>query len=386
MPERYLIKRENGLSEKYIKESEERFRLALEAADIGIWDMNIDSEEISFSSNMIDLMKIRDNNFDGKYDSFINLIYEEDRKSVKRILDNSMKKGLPFDTEFRLMTDDDQIRWLRIRGNIAEKRDGEPVRLLGSIHDKTDRRIALDALEEAHSLLEKRVKERTEELEEINRKLREEIAENRMMKKVIMDISEKERQKIGQDLHDGLLQQIGGIIFMIQAVKERLENKKIPENKDLSKVVKYLNSTLSYVRNLSKGLYLTFGETGLKFAISELIDLMKELYGISIKLSYGKGIKIEDEKKAVNIYRIIQEALNNAVKHGNAKKAEIILRKDGEKISLFIKDNGSGFPRQPNKRGMGLKIMKYRVTQLGSVLNIESSNKTGTVVSCTFNN
>jgi len=386
MPERYLIKRENGLSEKYIKESEERFRLALEAADIGIWDMNIDSEEISFSSNMIDLMKIRDNNFDGKYDSFINLIYEEDRKSVKRILDNSMKKGLPFDTEFRLMTDDDQIRWLRIRGNIAEKRDGEPVRLLGSIHDKTDRRIALDALEEAHSLLEKRVKERTEELEEINRKLREEIAENRMMKKVIMDISEKERQKIGQDLHDGLLQQIGGIIFMIQAVKERLENKKIPENKDLIKVVKYLNSTLSYVRNLSKGLYLTFGETGLKFAISELIDLMKELYGISIKLSYEKGIKIEDEKKAVNIYRIIQEALNNAVKHGNAKKAEIILRKDGGKISLFIKDNGSGFPRQPNKRGMGLKIMKYRVTQLGSVLNIESSNKTGTVVSCTFNN
>ncbi|MEN8154496.1 MAG: PAS domain-containing protein [Acidobacteriota bacterium] len=356
-----------------------RSRLVLEAANIGIWELNVKTKTILFSENFFKILDIEKKNFDGKYISFLNLIHRDDRTIVKKTLSNSIKNKTPFDTEFRIICKCDTERWFRIRGNIKNESHSKSLTLVGSIHDKTERKIALDTLEESHSVLEESVKERTQTLEKINKQLREEIAENRAMKKIVMDISEKERQKIGQDLHDSLAQQIGGIIFMTQALNDRLFNMNIQETKELKKVIKYLKNTLKYVRNLSKSLYLTFGETGFKFALTELIEMMRELYKLDVKLSYDKSIDIKDENIATNLYRIIQEALNNAVKHGHAKRAEIIIKKEKDTIKVRIKDHGTGFPPLLNRKGMGLKIMKYRASQLGSSFTI-ASDKSGTEI------
>ena len=356
---------------------QENFRLALEAANIGVWELNTSSRKLSLSENMFKSLGIKKSSFDGNFTSFLKLIHPDDREQVKNIFDQTIKDKTPFDTEFRIICRSNQERWFRIRGNIGEIKSDKEIRLLGSIHDKTERKLAFDNLEE-------RVKERTFELEEINRKIREEISENRKMKKIVMDISDKERQKIGQDLHDNLSQQLGGILFMVQTLEDRLKERDIKEINDLEKIKKYLNTTLKYVRNMSKGLNLTFGETGFKFAVTELAEQMNELYGMKVDLKFKNWKDIKDENIATNIFRIIQEALNNAVKHGNAKKAVIYLtRKDNKRI-IRISDYGKGFPPNPNKRGMGLKIMEYRASQIAGTFEISKNRENGTEIVCEF--
>jgi len=368
-----LLKKEKFLH----TDNHESFRLALEAANIGVWELNTSSWAFSISENMFQSLGIKKRSFNGKFNSFLDLIHPDDREQVKNIFHLTIKNKTPFDTEFRIICGNNQERWFRIRGNTGEIRSDEKIRLLGSIHDKTERKLAFDNLED-------RVKERTSELEEINRKIREEISENRKMKKIVMDISDKERQKIGQDLHDNLSQQLGGILFMVQTLGDRLQKKGIKEIDDLEKIKKYLNNTLKYVRNLSKGLNLTFGETGFKFALTELAEQMNELYGMKVDLKFKNWKDIKDENIATNIFRIIQEALNNAVKHGDAKKAAIYLtRKDNKKI-LKISDYGKGFPPNPNKRGMGLKIMEYRASQISGTLKINRNKKNGAEIVCEF--
>ena len=97
------------------------------------------------------------------------------------------------------------------------------------------------------------------------------------------------------------------------------------------------------------------------------------------------GMKdIKDEKISTNIFRIIQEALNNAVKHGNAKKAVIDIRKENNLMVLRITDLGKGFPPNPNKRGMGLKIMEYRASQIEGNFRVNKNIEIGTEVICEF--
>ncbi len=356
---------------------QENFRLALKAANIGVWELNTSSSIILISDNIHNSIGIKKRSFDGKFSSFLSLIHPDDRQSTKEVFETTIKNKTPFDTEFRIIGKKNNERWFRIRGNIGEIKSDKEIRILGSIHDKTERRLAYDTLEE-------RVKERTHELVEINLKLREEIIENRKMKKIIMDISEKERRKIGQDLHDSLLQQLGGISFMIQTLEDQLKKKKIKEIESLNKIKKYLNNTLKYVRNLSKGLNLSFEETGLKFALQELTEQMLELYGLKIDLKYNNRKKIVDEKISTNVFRIVQEALNNAVKHGNAKKAIINLNEKDNMITLKITDFGTGFPPNPNKRGMGLKIMEYRASEIDGSFRINKDISKGTEVVCKF--
>ncbi len=358
-------------------DNQKSFRLALEAANIGVWELDTSTWTLILSDNIFKFLGINQRSFKGNFQSFLELIHPEDREQVKGIIDSTILNRAPFDTEFRVMYKKNVERWFRIRGDIGFVESDKEIRILGSIHDKTERKLAYDNLEE-------RVRERTSELEEINRKLREEISEKKKMKKIIMDISEKERQKIGQDLHDSLSQQLGGILFMVQTLGERLDKKEIKEIEDLDKIKKYLNNTLKYVRNLSKGLYLSFGETGLKFALSELTEQMKELYGLEVELKYKKWKDIKDEKISTNVFRIVQEALNNAVKHGNAKKAIIDIKKVNNMMVLRITDLGQGFPPNPNKRGMGLKIMEYRATQINGNFRIGKKNGTGTEVICEF--
>jgi len=359
------------------KENQKSFKLALEAANIGVWELNTSTWSLILSDNTFKFLGINKHSFKGDFQSFLNLIHPEDREEVKDTIDSTILNRRPFDTEFRVMYKKKLARWFRIRGDIGLVESEKDIRILGSIHDKTERKLAYDNLEE-------RVQERTAELEEINWKLREEIKENRKMKKIIMDISEKERRKIGHDLHDGLSQQLGGILFMVQTLGERLDKKETKEIDDLDKIKKYLNNTLKYVRNLSKGLNLSFGETGLKFALQELTEQMQELYGLKVELNYNSRKDIKDEKISTNIFRIIQEALNNAVKHGNAKKATIDIRIENNLMVLRITDLGKGFPPNPNKRGMGLKIMGYRASQIDGSFRINKDNKEGTEVICEF--
>lgn len=366
--------------------SEERLRLALEAADIGIWDWNIKTGRITWSENMEKLLDLRAGAFDGSYEGFINTIHPEDRERIDEKLQEAIRDHRSYDEEYRVLHQNQDVRWMRIRGNVYLDENGEVQRLMGSIHDKTERKLALDALQNAHNILEKRVRGRTLELSQANEKLKEEIEEREKLQKEIMEISEREQQRIGQDLHDSLSQQIGGIIYMSQVLKEKLAQKGLTESDDMLKIIGHLNGALKHTRDLSRGLFPVLEKGGLALALTELAHSMEEIFDIRIHLTYGDGVHITRKKAATHIFRIAQEAINNAIKHGRASEVRICFKKMENRLLLEIADNGTGFPQKPNIKGMGLNIMKYRVSVIGGSLEIDSEKGKGSTIRCWIKN
>ncbi|MCK7483525.1 MAG: PAS domain-containing protein [Candidatus Moduliflexus flocculans] len=153
------------------------------------------------------------------------VIHPDDRTRIVDALNRAIKKKSPFDVEFRTSKRDRAVRWMRIRGRVSPGKNGVPDRVMGSIHDKTERRMAFDALAEARRELETKVKARTREPLSSNELLRREISNRNTLQRQLMEISEKEQRRIGQDLHDSLSQQLGGIVFMGQALCDRLKNR-----------------------------------------------------------------------------------------------------------------------------------------------------------------
>ncbi len=372
--------------EDALYKSEERLRLALEAADIGIWDWNIKTGHITWSENIEKLLDLKSGAFDKSYESFINTIHPEDRTRINEKLQAAIKNRKSYDEEYRILHQNQNIRWMRIRGNVYLDENGDVQRLMGSIHDKTERKLSLDALQYAHNILEKRVRERTKELSQTNEKLKEEITEREKLQKEIMAISEREQQRIGQDLHDSLSQQIGGIIYMSQVLKEKLIQKKLTESNDMLKIIGHLNNALKHTRDLSRGLFPVLEKGGLTMALKELAHSMEEIFDIRIPLTYDDNVHITRKKAATHIFRIVQEAINNAIKHGRASEVHIDFKKIKNHLLLEITDNGTGFPQKPNKKGMGINIMKYRVSVIGGSLEIDSQKGKGTTIRCQLKN
>ena len=273
---------------------------------------------------------------------------------------------------------------MRIRGRVLSGADGKPQYVMGSIHDKTERRMAFDTLASARDELEEKVKERTLELMDANEQLRREITIKNRLEEQILEISEKEQRRIGQDLHDSLSQQLGGILFMGQVLLNKLNRTAPAEARDLGKLIGHLKNALTYTKDLAKGLYPTLGEGGLRTALNELAVGISELYGVTVTVECVKGVNTFDETGTIQIYRIVQEALNNAIKHGKAGRIAIrIFRKNGVAM-LTVADNGTGFPEKPNRKGMGLNIMDYRASSIGATLKIDTKRDRGTVVKCVF--
>ena len=358
--------------------------LALEAADIGIWDWELGSNRVIMSDTMKRLLDIDAGSAVSSYKNFLRAIHPGDRSRIAAALKTAIRRKGSFDEEFRKEKSDRTIHWMRIRGRVSIGADGAPERVMGSIHDKTERKMAYDSLASARNELEEKVKERTRELLDSNEQLRKEIAIKNDLQKQIMEISEKEQRRIGQDLHDSLSQQLGGIIFMGQVLFAKLKKTGWGEAQEMKKLVGHLQNALTHTRDLAKGLYPTLGQGGLAVALNELAIAVTELFAVPVTVACQAGVNTSDEAVTIHIYRIVQEALNNAIKHGKATRIAIRLSRKKGAVVLAVSDNGVGFPEKPNKKGMGLNIMQYRASSIGSSFEIVTKRNKGTVVQCVF--
>ena len=366
---------------------DERYRQvvqALEAAGIGIWNWELASNRIAMSANMRKILKIGKGNGGESFETFLRVIHREDRPRIEAALKKAIRLKGSFDEEFRTARVRRPVRWMRIRGRVSLGARGAPERVLGSIHDKTDRKAAFDALANVRTDLEGKIRERTRELLDANELLRREISGKTDLQRQLMQVSEVEQRRIGQDLHDSLSQQLGGMIFMGQVLFERLDRRGLSEARDTKKLVGHLQNALTYTRKLAKGLYPTLDEGGLQAALEELAVSVSELFGVTVGLECARGLNTSDETVTIHIYRIAQEALNNAIKHGQATRMAIRLFRDKGTVVLSISDNGVGFPDKPNKKGIGLNIMEYRASTVGASFGIETLRNRGTVVRCVF--
>jgi PAS domain S-box-containing protein len=214
------------------------------------------------------------------------------------------------------------------------------------------------------------------------------ITERKELEREIIEISNREQQRIGQDLHDGLCQQLAGIELMCQVLEQKLSVKSKAEAKQAGEIGKHIREAISHTRKLARGLSpVELDANGLMSALHELAAHVQKMFRVECSLECPEPVLISNNVFATHLYRIVQEAINNAFKHGKATRVSISLKPWGDKIVLAINDDGTGFSNETKKAGgMGLHIMKYRAGVLDAALDVRSGvNGAGTAVVCIFN-
>ena len=255
--------------------------------------------------------------------------------------------------------------------------------------DITERKHAEESLRKYQQQLEELVQIRTAELTETNKKLLEEIEGRKRLEKEILNICEREQKRIGQELHDSIGQQFTGISFMTKVLEQKLAEKLPDEATDAAEIKKLVNQAMDQMRSLAKGLHPVDLDAGsLISALQELAATTENLFGIHCTFKYDKLIPIDDTEFATHLYRITQEAITNAIKHGKAKNIRIELAHERDKSVLKVENDGLDFPEESEARGtgMGLQIMDNRADIVGASIDIHKAAEGGTIVTCSFSN
>ena len=202
----------------------------------------------------------------------------------------------------------------------------------------------------------------------------------------ILEISEREQRRIGQDLHDGLSQRLRGVAYLSHVLAEDLAQKSPAEARDANRITQLLNEALAEAHGLARGLFpISLEADGLRSALGELAANIHDIYKISCRFICAKPVLIEDSSTAINLFRIAQEAIQNAIKHGSATRIVIRLSKKNETVELAVKDNGQGLPDHFEQRqGMGLKIMDHRASMIGAEVQVQRVATGGTLLTCSL--
>jgi signal transduction histidine kinase len=207
------------------------------------------------------------------------------------------------------------------------------------------------------------------------------------LEKQMLNMSDQEQQRIGQDLHDGLGQHLTGISFLASVLHQQLSDHALNEAHDAERIVKHSNTALGLMRNLVKGLCpVSNHPDGLMMALRALTANIEKLYGISCQFTCQEPVLIPDTTMATHLYYISSEAINNAVKHSGGNHIDVSLERDDHVIRLIISDNGMGgfLDKEDEQKGIGLRTMEYRCKMIGAGVSIQSTAAEGTTITCTL--
>jgi PAS domain S-box-containing protein len=213
------------------------------------------------------------------------------------------------------------------------------------------------------------------------------ITERSHLEREILETSNREQRRIGHDLHDGVCQQLVAIAYRMDIVGEQLEEKGVPESAELTRIGGLLNEAIQQTRGVARGLFpVRLAESGLESALEELAANINHLFKIQCQFKCEQPLPSLDSTLSLHLYYIAQEAVSNAVRHGKATQVNLTLTGTGDRFTLEIQDNGSGF-RLPltDSAGMGIRIMRYRARVIGATLNLKSEPNQGTQIAVQFN-
>jgi signal transduction histidine kinase len=227
--------------------------------------------------------------------------------------------------------------------------------------------------------LDQRVRERTVAL-------RREIVERKRLDKEIAEVADRERLRLGQELHDGLCQHLTGTALTAQTLRQKLAARSAAEVAQVDQIVRYIEEGIDMSRNLARGLFSPELEAdGLMVALQGLAENMTERYRVPCSFDSDGVVHVRDTKVATQLYRIAQESVMNAIKHARARRIDIRLEETEEDVTLEVSDDGVGLPSQPQEDGLGLRLMTHGAALVGADFKVQRKSGGGTIVRCSVN-
>jgi signal transduction histidine kinase len=235
------------------------------------------------------------------------------------------------------------------------------------------------SLREAQRELEHNVEQRT-------RALTREIGERERLEKEILEVSEREQRRIGHDLHDGLCQHLTATAMAGQVLGQKLAARSLAEATDAGELVRLIETGIIMTRDMAHGIApLEMESEGLVNALRALAVNVGRMFKVACLLQCDSPPPIEDAGAATHLYRIAQEAVNNALRHGKPRQIVMSLGRVRERAQLTVEDDGVGLPEDwQSGRGLGTRIMLHRAVMIGGELSIEPNPTGGTFVTCSF--
>ena len=322
--------------ERELQTSEELFRQVTESIDEIFWMTDVERKRFFFVSHRYDEIwgrprsKLETASLD-----WLEAVHPDDRERVRRSVLNTTASGT-YDEEFRILRPDGSMRWIRDRAFPVRDGEGKVFRLAGIAEDVTERK---------------------------------------RLEQEVLEISDREQERIGQDLHDGICQQLAGIAMTASLLKRRLTGLANPEARVADRMCQQLEDAIASARNLARGISaLDVAEDNLSPALRAMAATASREYGVQCRVDYPEPISFPNPNTVTNLYRIAREATFNAAKHGHPNQICLELKPVETGICLKVWDDGVGIENPPkNGSGMGLGLMQYRASLMGAELRIERS-------------
>lgn len=371
-----------------LRENERRFKLAQEAGSVGIWDWDIPAGRTYWSDQMWTLYDEERQDINPDVEFWSSHLHEDDRARAAAKFNNSLNSGTEHHNDnFRLVKKDGAVRWIESIATIERGIDGVATRMYGVNLDITE-------LQKAREELEARVVERTQELAEANSLLLRQMEERAFIEeqrvqllKRLFTIQEDERGRIARDIHDHLGQRLTALRLKIASVRDICGDDPtlIERVNKLQEISELLDKEVSFLAwELRPD---TLDKTDFLHALEQYVREWSRYSNIFAEFDVigAKDVRLDRDIEN-NLYRITQEALNNAAKYANAQQINVLLEKRGEHLILIVEDNGVGFDVSAvhnngrGRRSLGLIGMKERASLIGGNIEVESSRGKGTTV------
>lgn len=329
--------------EAALQESELRFRQFAENVRECFWMTDVETGQVLYVSRAYE--DIWGRSRESRYKNpraWIEAIHPADRDRTEQAFLANVANGT-FNEEYRVVRPDGSIRWISDRGVAIHDDAGKVYRVAGIAEDVTERR-----------------------------RLEEQVAE----------ISSHERHRISRELHDSVGQQLTGLGFLAKSLVQRLATRMPSEAERAKTILDGIQAAISEVRRVVRGLApVEVDKYGLRAALQDLAHSVSKHFSVDCRLCCEANIAVEDHNVATELYRIAQEAINNAVKHAQPKHVTIDLDTSEQDLVLRVEDDGCGTSPQSESDGMGMRIMRYRSKMIGAEFSVSSSHD-GTTVTC----
>jgi signal transduction histidine kinase len=242
-----------------------------------------------------------------------------------------------------------------------------------------------EELRRAHEELEARVEKRTADLKAANQKLRNVLEERKRLENELLEIAENERRRIGFDLHDDLGQKLTGVLLMANALKQRLVAEGHSCREDAGHICDLVDQVIHHTHNLAHQFSsLDMRGDDAAEVLRGLAVNVEKMFNITCHFSAKGEIPPLPESVVTQFYKIAQESISNAIKHGKATEVTVSLCPSSDKLVLTIQNDGVPFVQPKEKGRMGLRIMNYRANTIGATFDIRANHKSGTLVTCSL--